>query len=165
MATVQREAIFVALFTRMEAMLPGIKQFSRIFLGWSNVSKIAQQPAAFLLKGDERIVRNDRGLPPVFELDADILVIATVESNPTVPAGTLLNTWCDAIEALLQRQPDEQVAPGATFAGNPDMMYQTTLGGLCTGVRFAGDISVVEGNAGEQSILHVPLLITAVAAR
>ena len=157
---VDREAIFAAFFTRMQAGLSGVRYFTRVFPGWSQLSKMDKQPAAILTKGDERPVQRPN-MPPKWELDAFLIVCATVANDPSVAPSTLLNQWTEQIDALFQRQPGEVPSPEAMFMPNPDMMYTTTLGGLCTSVRINGTIDVEEGVVGEQSVLVVPIIFTA----
>lgn len=152
-----REPIFAALFTRLQTVA-GLAYSSRIFTGWDDTSAI-EQPALFLLKGDERAVIQ-RPLPPKWELEAKVLLLArTVESDPTIAPGTVLNNLLDGVMAVLARQGNEPPDASPSFSPNPDMTAWTTLGGLCSSVQVRGDIVVDEGALGSQAAAVIPLVI------
>lgn len=156
---VDREAIFAALFTRLQT-ITGIAYFSRIWQGESELTANAKQTALIMAKGDERVVQV-RGGPPRWELEVIVIILARVnEGDPYEAASEILNPLLTKLEAVLERQPTEAPSPSAVYMNNPDLMYGTTLGGLCTSVRFMGDITVEEGAILNQAVAIAPLLIT-----
>lgn len=154
---VDREAIFVALFTKLQT-IPGVVTFSRIFTGFDDIPA-GSQPAMFLLKGDEHPTFR-RGMPTQWRLDARIILAARVlEADPSVAPSTTLNVLLQAVEQTLYRDPLEGPASGAPFQDNPDMMLGTTLGGLCQSCAIDGDIVTDEGAQGEQGGAMIPITI------
>lgn len=155
-----REAIFVALFARLGA-IAGIVYASRIWQGFDAAESNTEQPALFLIKGDETKTQM-RGMPPTWTLKAHVLlVVRTVESDPTISPSTLLNQFLTLIEAALERQPGEGPATSPQLMPNPDLMFGTTLGGLCTSCMITGDIVTDDGAMGNQGMAVVPIAIVA----
>lgn len=160
MAAIQREAIFAALFARVAA-ISGIAYSSRIWKGVDQVPDV-QQPCAFLFKGNERILRHDRGMPPTWELEAVVVLGCRVlEADPDAAPSTTINALLDSFEAVIARQPLEGPAPTSPYANNPDLAWGTTLGGLCASVAISGEIEVAEGAVGLQALCVIPLVIIA----
>lgn len=156
---VNREAIFAALFTRLQS-ITGLAYTSRIWRGESELGAITEQPALVLVKGDERMVSQPRGLPPRWELSAVVILVARVtEADPSIAPSTILNGLLTQLEEKLQRSPTEAAGASPIYANNPDLMYGTTLGGLCTSVQFAGDITIDEGAVSLQGLAIAPLTI------
>ncbi len=147
-----RESIYQALQARLETV-PGFVTFSRQWKIWDDVPR-SEQPALFLPHGNEAPVQQ-RGLPPAWRLQPTLWVYARTDQDPTAAPGTTLATLVQAIEAALERQPDEQ--GGYAKADS----YGTTLGGLVSHCWIAGPIVTDEGILGGQAVAQIPLDILA----
>lgn len=154
-----REAIFVALFARLSA-ISGLAYSSRIWKGFDDTESNSEQPALFLIKGNESQVSLSRGMPLAWKLTAWCLLCArTSEADPTVSASTTINELLTLVEAALERTATEGPNAAAFFMQNPDLMLGTTLGGLCTSCRIEGDIVTDEGALGLQGYAAIPISI------
>lgn len=152
-----REACFVALTTRLEA-IEDFELVSRTVRSWDDVGP-GECPAGFLVKASESVDARGGMAPPIWTLEADFVIYCkNREGRATVPS-TQLNALLTAVESALQRQPTEPPNPDAIFANNPDMMWGTTLGGLCYTCAISGTIEVFEGVIGGGAVAIVPIQI------
>lgn len=147
-----REAIYSALAARLQGV-PGIVTFSRVWQHWDDVPPL-KQPALFMPQGNETPT-NAKGQPPAWRLTPALYIYARRDTNPDASRATNLNALLQAVEAALERQPDE-VAP----FGGPEEWF-TTLGGLVSYCRIGGTIETDEGIMGGQAVAVVPLDILA----
>lgn len=156
-----REPCFAALFARIEALTEGdaptLKFASRALRSWDDTPP-SECPAAYLTKGPES-VDDRRGLPPIWSLEADLIIYAKNDEGRNTVPSIQINALLDAIEEMLQRTPTEGPADGAIFPNNPDMMWGTTLGGLCYTCTINGTVEVYEGVVGGGAVAIVPILI------
>lgn len=152
--SLNREAIYQALFSRLQA-LPNFNTTSRRWVIWDDVSS-AEQPALYLPHGNEQVIQ-ERGRPVQWKLQPTIWIYARTDHDPTSAPGATLSQLIQAVEAALERQPNEQ----GGFA-NPDS-FGTTLGGLCSHCWIAGPIVTDEGVLGGQAVAQIPLEILATA--
>lgn len=157
-----REAVFVALFERLTPLLKaaGVVTFSRRVIPASRVTP-EMQPAVYLVKGNEA-PKQARDLSPQWSLSAELYVYcsAKVDMNGTPKsASTLMNQVLTAIEASLELQTGEVETP-STFEPHTT---GTTLNGKVSHCWIGpGEVMVVEGPDGEQSVMIVPLDLLAV---
>lgn len=150
-----REALFVALFTRLQTITsPSVALFSRKLIDFDQTTP-ANQPAIYLVKGDEENPKPNRNLPPTWMLKAEIVVFCRNDADPNAPPSVQLNQLLTAIEGVLQRQPNE----GAVGPYASTNEWWTTLGGLCSHCWIAGPIIVGEGAASDQAVAVVPVEI------
>ena len=155
-----REAIFVALFARIQALTAwGFS--SRTFQTWDDTPPSAS-PACFLAKDTEdptTIV----GLPQSWRIRARVVVYALNESAASgIAPSTQLNQLLTALEGALERKPIEGPAIGAPFPQNPGGAG-TTLGGLCYSCQIVGTVETFEGLVGGNAVMVVPIEILATA--
>jgi hypothetical protein len=143
-----REAIYAALFARLEA-LPGFVTVSRRWKHWDDVDR-TQQPALFLTQGNETPTQ-ERGMPPAWRLLPTIYIYARHDADPQAIPGQTMNALIRAVEGALERQPNE-VEP---FGGPEE--WGTTLGGLCSHCRISGTVETDEGLMGDQAVTIIPL--------
>ncbi len=159
-----RERIFTALFARL-ASVTDWKFSSRINMGQAEAFAV-QQPALFLLKGNEAQVQEERnvGLPMLWKLTALVTILCRNE-DPNAAPSIQLNQLIQAVEAALELQPGEKRVAGAVGpAVRPGQQY-TTLGGLVSLCTISGDIIVFEGMAdgtvSSQAGAHIPIELLA----
>ncbi len=155
MQPLNREAIFAALFTRLQT-IPGVKTFSRVLLSFEDACA-ADQPAIFLTKGDEENREPNRSLPAKWKLSADITLFCRNDADPHAGPSIQLNTLLSAIEGVLIRQPFEGFKPGQPFAQTND--WWTSLDGLCSHCWISDRIIIGEGANGLQAVAVVPIEI------
>lgn len=159
-----REAIFAALFARLEA-IDGLASSSRINLGWSEALAV-EQPALFLTKGHEAQVQQQRnvGLPMLWKLSA-LITIFCRNTAPKVAPSIQLNQLIQAVEKALELQPGEQPASGGMGPAHLPGQVYTTLGGLVTLCTISGEVIVWEGTAegivGTQAVASIPIELLA----
>jgi hypothetical protein len=152
-----REAIFAALFERLQTGVADIQTFSRLLLGFDEAAA-ADQPALYLVKGSEESITT-KGMPLGWRLRADIVVFCRNDADPTAAPSIQLNAILTDIETALERKPGE-VATSSLFPNTPGSSnFGTTLGGLCSHCWIAGGIEVGEGTIGSQAIAIVPVEI------
>jgi len=158
----QREAIFAALFARLQARVTGVKVFSRKLTSFDDVAA-ADQPAVFLVKGNEDPTPK-QGFLPLWKLHADIVVFCRNDASPDAPPSVQLNDLLTDIEAALERQPSEGPIADAPFPNTPGgSSFGTSLGGLCSHCWIAGTVEVGEGAIGDQAIAIIPIEILTTA--
>lgn len=156
-----REPCFAALFARIEGLTQGdeptLRFASRVLRTWDDVPP-SECPAAFLQKGAETV--DDRpGLPPIWSLEADLIVYAKNDEGRNTVPSIQINALITAVEQMLQRTPTEGPVAAAIFPNNPDGMWGTTLGGLCYTCTINGTIEVFEGIVGGGSVTIIPIII------
>ncbi len=158
----QREAIFAAIFARLEA-LPGINYATRVFESWDDVAP-EQSPAVMLRKGPETPANRMPGGPLAWNLSAMVVLYAKNDGSRDTAPSIQLNNLLDAIETAFQRTPIEGPAPGAMFASNPQGgTFGTTLGGLCASCHISGTVEAYDGIVGGAAMAIVPLNILTTA--
>lgn len=165
---VNREAIFAALFARLAgladpALAGGLlfRYATRIYEGWDETAP-SQKPALQLRKGPETPTPR-RGLPSLWTLSAGVIVYATADDAREVPASTQLNQLLTAIEGALERKPTDGPIAGAIFPNNPDLVFGTTLGGLCYSCQIVPSVEVFEAGIDQDLLAIVPLEILTTA--
>lgn len=141
-----REAIFAALFARLQANVPGIALFTRSPAEFTQAPD-SKHPALLLLCHDEDAQR-ERGAPPVWTLTPSIHVYA---KRSRVAPDIQLNTIETAIEAALERQPTD---------ANLEK-WQTTLGGLVQRCWVTGSARAAH-HLNDEAELRIDLEILAV---
>jgi hypothetical protein len=109
---------------------------------WTDLQP-SDQPALFL-DLVEQLADSQPASPTKWTLSIDVVVYVN-ESTDNGPTDTMLGL-IDAIEAKLERQPDE-VGPG----------FHTNLGGLVHTVRINGAINTDLGAFGPQAVAIIPL--------
>lgn len=149
MAGLDRESLYAAILTALSGInSPAIQTVSRRFRDLDKVQP-NEQPAIFLVTGDETGVYSDRGRPAQWVLEPAIFVYARTDDAATAPS-TVLNPILTAIETALQNVPGDQFpAPGSP----------TTLGGRALHCRIVKTL-IGEGAASGQgvAILHLNIL-------
>lgn len=161
---VDREALFVALFTRLQTNVGSlVASYSRRMAAWDDKPP-AVQPALLLLKGEERMERTP-GAPLIWHLMATILVYAKDDGTGSAVIDTVLNNILTAIESAMEMQPDELTAGGAMYLARPNFPpAATTLGGLCLGCELTGTTKTYLGTQGHDGMLELDVEIVAAAA-
>ena len=146
-----RETIYAALFARLQARVTLCTTFSRKWLSADKVG-IDQQPALLCLEGDE-IPRDDPTLPPVWTLEAQIVVYARTNDTPT--PGKVLSNILDQIEGALERDNESVISAH----------FNTSLGLPLTVERawIAGPVEKEDGAlTNGQGWISVPIHILAI---
>jgi hypothetical protein len=137
-----RETIYAALFAKVSA-ISGLVTASRRLRHWSDV-KSSEQPALFQIQKTEDPTQK-RGLPTVWNLDADLyLYVHSGKDHSAIPS-TQLNRFLDAIEAAL--------------APTDPVTNAQTLGGLVSHCWISGRIETDEGVLGDQAVAIIPVAI------
>lgn len=159
-----REAIFVALFTRLQAATTGtIRYWTRRLEGWDTVAP-PEEPALCLIKAGERPDYPSHGTGAIWLLSANILVYVRDDGSNEGQIDPRFNAIMTAIETALEMQPGEVSAIGRPafppMAGAP---APTTLGGLCAYCRISGDVEVYQGVISNSGFLRIPIEILATA--
>lgn len=154
-APLDREALFAALFTRLSTAA-GFTLFSRKMVDFDACVQ-GEQPALYLVKGDEQIVDPNPKLPTKWKLAAEVYIFCLNLADPNAGPSIQLNELITAVEGVLIRQPSEGFVPGQPFAQTND--WWTSLNGLCSHCWISGPIIVGEGAAGDQAVAVIPLEI------
>ena len=136
---IQREPIYRALASLLEAV-PGIKNFSRKLLHWSDVPAI-EQPALFMACSNQSVVISGRGMPAKHHLPVKLYLYACTAEDAKISPSEILNPLLDAIEAALAPIGEET----------------QTLGGLVSHCWIEGSIETDEGVLGTQAMAIVPI--------
>lgn len=159
-----REAIFAALFARLQAKLGTVTVSGQTIREYTRQNKVYTelvQPALVLRKMDETPQQEQTATPVVWQLEAQMQLFLHLSPTDANPDGTL-NAWIRALEAALERDPDEDAAPGAAFA-DPALTTSTTLGGLISGLYF-GPVELYQGKEAGQSAVTLEVSMLAVSA-
>ena len=138
-----REAIFSALFAKLEA-IPGFNTSSRRLRHWSDVPR-EEQPALFMAQGDQT-PETVTGQPTKWTLAAEIYIYVTAgdDEAPGAVINPLLDAVCNAINA------PHPITGRSTLPVD--------------GVEFcrvSGTIETDEGTLGDQAVAIVPISILA----
>lgn len=152
--SLRRETIDRAFFERLQSGLAPLKPqtFERRYIHWSD---LPCQPAV-LYHGDTETPLNREGAPPRWSLRRTVLLYLRPDTDPTVPAGTVINPWLDALERLCEFDVarDRPVSVGVR-------PYYTTLGGLVAWAWIAGPLVRYEAIQEEgQLVVDVPIEIS-----
>jgi hypothetical protein len=151
--SINREAIEEALAARLRATGAFIT-VSRKMAHFEEVPA-PMQPAAYLVKATE-VPADGRSTPTVWTLHLFLFIYCRVEAAPAGVPGSQINAILAAVEDALARQPGEAVmGPGGAE------LVHTTLGGLVSRCRIGGAIDLDEGLADNQTIIRIPVEITA----
>jgi len=159
-----REVLFDALFKRLSAV-PGLRTAARKFKPLASIA-VSDMPAMFMMKGGETC-KPRRGLPPVWLLEADLLIYIQHQDGPNSPGpSTELNNIITGIEAALEMTPQELAAmdadpniPDDAYREIKANSYGTTLGGLCSHCFISGTIQTDEGSLSDQAAAAIPIEI------
>lgn len=136
-----RETIYAALFALASGM-PELVTKSRRRKDVTGLSS-NQMPAVYQHQLRERVVKVQRGMPSIWELDVDFYIYLS-NGDPNVVPSSILNPILDSLTAMLQ-------------PGMPE--NEQTLGGLVAWCRIYDEIEIHEGTDGEQIIVLVPVRI------
>jgi hypothetical protein len=153
-----REAIAVALFTRLQAALPQLKFSARRPIAWD---QCPDQPALLLVKGPETGAAA-QGMPTKWTLTYDAVIYTRRDEDPSVAHDTAQNQIILAVEQALERTAAEAAALGPHYVNDGQDPY-TTLGGLCSFCRIAGTVETDGGGLGAQCVTIIPIEIQATA--
>jgi hypothetical protein len=148
MAAFDREAIYAALYARLQSSLGAtITTYSRQVLDLDEMPATQQPALLSLATDDDPDYGQPDGLPPRWYLGA--LVVIYLRAQPDEAAGpeTKLNGFIKAIETALLAVPGEGVP----------LEYATTLGGLVEWCRISGKIERHPGVRGDQAAVLIPL--------
>jgi hypothetical protein len=154
-----REAIFVALNTRLAAVAGFAAPCSRLWASYADTPP-EMQPALFLAAGDEQ-ASGDRRQPTAWTLRPKLVLYTRNDADPMAAPSTLQNQLITAIEAALELTPGEAMG-GGIFASDGDAPH-TTLGGLVSSCRIFGTMVKDEGLFQTQGIVEIPLEIITTA--
>lgn len=134
-----REAIWTKIFD----VLTTIKDFQesgRKVIHWNDCPAF---PAVYLNQGGETVRKPGRGIPSIYELQADIYIYCRNESNG-VPAIQINELLDKVIVALLPPNPIDN---------------KQTLGGIVEDAWVEGEISRDEGTLGDFGVAIVPFKV------
>lgn len=140
------EAIYAALFERLNSKMDGVVTISRRLRHFNNVPA-EQRPALFITQGNQQEMAV-HGLNAKVELEAEVYVYIH-ESDPSIPPSVQLNQMIDQVRAKLA--PD-----------HPDICEYQTLGGVVEHCWIDGTIEVyeaVENMLDDQGIAIIPIRI------
>ncbi|SRR6266542_982499 len=150
--SLDREAIYSAMFARLQTMVTSAVFFTRHYEAWANVQQ-GQQPA-LLFVATHQTNEEQRRYPTIWNLGADVVIYVSNLGDPSVSPDTQINQAIRQVETALERQSGE--------AGANDN-FKTTLGGLCQTCRINGTIEITQGEAGGQGTVIIPIEMVAVA--
>jgi hypothetical protein len=158
-----REALFVALFGRLQTQLgSAVASYSRRAESWDD-TRPTSQPALLLIKGPEHSRRQGPGLGLLWVLHAQIwLYVKDDGTNRAVPS-TQIHALLNSIESALEIQPSEATLGNVFVARRDPPPAGTTLGGLCLRCEIVGEIAVHEGTMGHEAVVMIPVEIEAPA--
>ena len=147
MAALDTDAIYQALFDRLQAELAGsVKLFTRRA---EHFESTLTQPALLLL-ASEITPDQEKGLPPRWRLGAKVVVYLKAVENQQSPETPLLSI-VGQLEAALQRK--------ATEGGvSDDDDWGTTLGGLVSSIHLSR-VELEQGIDGGQGVAIVDLVM------
>ncbi|WP_339352195.1 hypothetical protein [Acinetobacter beijerinckii] len=140
------EAIYQALFDRLNTHVNGVVTISRRLRHFNNVQSI-ERPALFITQGNQQ-EGSVKGLNAKIELAAE-LYLYIHEADKNKPPSAQLNVFVDRVRAAIK--PDF-----------PEMCEYQTLGGLVEHCWIDGTIEVyeaVENMLDDQAIAIIPVRI------
>ena len=141
-----RDTYYAALFTHLQAHVPGITTWSRRFLSFSKLPAAAQ-PACLVLAANQNSYMEPR-CPTVWQLGVDVVIwVRATGQEDTL--DTVLNKLIDAVEHGLMSE-----------SGTPGVL--TTLGGLVQTLAFAGPIDINQREGAEEASVVIPLDMTVI---
>jgi len=143
---VDSEAIYQALFDRLNTHVNGVVTISRRLRHFNNVQSI-ERPALFITQGNQQ-EGSVKGLNAKIELAAE-LYLYIHEADKNKPPSAQLNVFVDRVRAAIK--PDF-----------PEMCEYQTLGGLVEHCWIDGTIEVyeaVENMLDDQAIAIIPVRI------
>lgn len=124
------------------SLTQGFQTIGRRLKFWSDVK---EQPAMFLVDGDEEWPHHAPNKPALFSLEAEIWLYSNAGENPDVVPAIALNTMIEAIDAQLQP---------SRFSLPQDLGVVEVLW-----VGIEGRITKSPGHIGGQAIATVPVKI------
>jgi hypothetical protein len=132
---------FVNLFQVGGGPIAPFVSVSRRLEHWDDVTP-SDQPALYVIKHSEDVVRRKENLPSVTTFKITLMIyIRTGDDQTSVPAETV-DTILDAIDTAL----------------TPDIMTnRLTLGGLVSHAFISGEIRIEPGDIDGQGIIIVPV--------
>jgi hypothetical protein len=139
------EAIWVDLFARLSANVEGVRTFSRRRIQEPSPE---QCPVLMLLddSGDE-VASDNEGLPPLWSLGGEIVIVTRNHPLTDTLAVTALNAIIKSVRTALERTPTDTAGTGP-FYGGGHVQHYTNLGGKLRLLRIA---RVEKGSLGENS--------------
>lgn len=150
------EACYAALHARLEAKLKP-DPFHVVTRRRVDSAQMRQQPALQVVETGA-VAQVARNLPTIWTLQADAVVFAQPSKGSDAP-GALLSALLRAVEAALEREPDER--PGASGE-----QRWTTLGGLVQHAWISGPIERGYVPETDQAIVFIPIeMVTTTAQR
>lgn len=154
--SLDREAIFSAIFTRLQA-IPGLLTVSRKWKHFDDVPP-EQQPALFLNTGPERC-SHERGMPAKWTLQPTLHLYCRNDADPLAAPGIQIHAILRNIEAAFDRTAAEASIANGPFSDSGADSTGTTLGGLVNHAWIQGEIINDEGLLQGQALAIIPLEI------
>jgi hypothetical protein len=152
---VNREAIYAALFARLQAKLgSSCKTYSRKELDFEKLGP-GQCPALLCFATSQPTESEDPYLPAEVTLKALVVIFVKARLDDPTGGETPLNTLVSAVDAALENSAAEGAA----------VRYRTTLGELVKHARVQGTVEILPG-AGEllgTSAAMIPIEMLAVS--
>lgn len=147
MASVDREAVYAALFARLQAKLgANISTYSRKALDFDEVPA-SQQPALLCLATTQTPDYPGKGtMPPRWTIRAMVVVYSRAQPDEGTPETRQL-AFAKLVEDALTVVPGEAPLVGEV---------ETTLGNLTIWCRIGGPIEVFQG-AKDQGVVLIPI--------
>lgn len=142
MATLAREPVYTALFSRLQS-IPGIATATRLWIPWEQIGSLAQ-PALVMFERDESPEQR-HGRPAKWTLSVDLLLYAQADQSPLAPPPmVVINNLIDAIDAAI----------------GPDVINNVqSLGGLADHAWIEGKIEKDPGILDGQAFAIIPVKI------
>ncbi len=145
--TVDREAIFVALFGLLQTAYAWKQPPSRRLKLWTDVP-LENRPAAFQFEGDDEEWSYPNSANPLVYLTANWFIYTDCK-DPDSVGSTIMNTTLKAVsDALLP-------------SGRDLTTGRQTLGGLVQWARIQGNVTRVPGDIDGDGMAVVPIRILA----
>ena len=142
---IDREAIYEALFQRLQEQLAGeVKYFTRRLDHWENINS---QPALLLVADNQR-AEQQFGLPPIWTLAAEIYLYLVSSKSDQTPESSI-HALVDKLELALQRG----VEPNA-------LEWGVRLAGLVDSISLTS-VEVAQGEEAGQAVAVVRLEMVA----
>jgi len=143
MAGLDREAIYAALFTRLQT-IAGIQKFYRVDLPPDQIPDSLQP--ALILKADTEEPQQRPGTGPVWTLRPTVGILARTKSTDESP-DTVLAGFVKLAEEALQR-PQTEPQRDASHE------HETTLGGVCRRAWLSGPVQYIQGRGTQEGTVY-----------
>lgn len=144
------EAIYAALFARLQSSVTGVQTFTRRVLGYEHFTP-EKQPALVMIQGDED-TEHRPDLPDILHLEVKIALYVRVPEDATVSPDATMNGLRRLVKDALKRPASE--------AGSGDD-WATTLGGLCEACYVSGQTLYSQEVESGQAVMIIPIEILA----